>query len=258
MTQHRITEGVVDGIPVEPGARPAPANIRVEVIANGPYAVRGLATLTQLFIAQDASGASWTYNRGASFDLPDPAHLCRCGASAKKPFCDGTHTRIGFDGTETAPREPLLAGAEVQDGPSVSLSDNDSYCCFARFCDGHGKVWNLVMQEGEQAAQLTRYEANHCPAGRLKAWERDGMKPVEPEFAPSIALLEDPAMKCSAGLWLRGGIRVIAADGQAYEIRNRVALCRCGQSSNKPYCDGSHASAHWQDGLPQAAGEKDF
>ena len=34
-----------------------------------------------------------------------------------------------------------------------------------------------------------------------------------------------------------------------YEIRNRVVACRCGQSANKPYCDGTHASIKWKDGL---------
>jgi len=33
---------------------------------------------------------------------------------------------------------------------------------------------------------------------------------------------------------------VIGADGRAYEVRNRVSLCRCGKSKNKPFCDGSH------------------
>lgn len=258
MAEHRVTEGVVDGIPVEPGTRPAPASMSVEVIVNGPYAVRGLSMLTQLFITPDASGAAWTYARGASYALPDPAHLCRCGASANQPFCDGTHRKIGFDGSETASREPLLAKAEVQRGPLLELSDNESFCAYARFCDGQGRVWNLVMEDGERAAELTRYEAAHCPAGRLKAWERDGMKPVEPEFEPSLALIEDPGGGCSAGLWVRGGIRVRAADGQYYELRNRVTLCRCGNSSNKPFCDGTHASSRWHDGLPQEPGATDF
>jgi CDGSH-type Zn-finger protein len=37
-------------------------------------------------------------------------------------------------------------------------------------------------------------------------------------------------------------VSLIAADGFAYETRNRVTLCRCGQSQNKPFCDGAHAS----------------
>ena len=48
---------------------------------------------------------------------------------------------------------------------------------------------------------------------------------------------------------MRGGIRIESSDGEAYETRNRVTLCRCGLSENKPFCDGSHASAAFQDGL---------
>jgi CDGSH-type Zn-finger protein len=43
-------------------------------------------------------------------------------------------------------------------------------------------------------------------------------------------------------LWIRGGIPVAGADGREYEVRNRVTLCRCGRSNNKPLCDGSHAA----------------
>ena len=45
---------------------------------------------------------------------------------------------------------------------------------------------------------------------------------------------------------------VITEDGPylaSYEGRNRVTLCRCGASSNKPFCDGSHASVKFDDGL---------
>lgn len=37
--------------------------------------------------------------------------------------------------------------------------------------------------------------------------------------------------------------------GKTYEIRNRVVVCRCGQSANKPYCDGTHAAIKWRDNL---------
>jgi hypothetical protein len=56
----------------------------------------------------------------------------------------------------------------------------------------------------------------------------------------SISFIEDPIIGASGPIMLRGGITVIAGNGNAYEVRNRQALCRCGRSSNKPFCDGSH------------------
>ena len=60
-------------------------------------------------------------------------------------------------------------------------------------------------------------------------------------------VIEDPAERVSGPLWVRGGIPVIAADGFAYEVRNRVTLCRCGASANKPFCDGSHFKVGFRD-----------
>jgi hypothetical protein len=67
-------------------------------------------------------------------------------------------------------------------------------------------------------------------------------KSVERELAISIGLVEDPEEECSGPIWLRGGIKVVSADGFENEIRNRVTLCRCDQSNSKPFCDGTHAS----------------
>jgi CDGSH-type Zn-finger protein len=48
-------------------------------------------------------------------------------------------------------------------------------------------------------------------------------------------------------LWVRGGVPVIGADGQPYETRNRVLLCRCGHSRNRPFCDGTHKTVGFTD-----------
>ncbi len=63
---------------------------------------------------------------------------------------------------------------------------------------------------------------------------------LEPEFKPGISLVEDPFRKASGPLWVKGGIPVKSSKGFRYEVRNRVTLCRCGRSGNKPFCDGSH------------------
>jgi hypothetical protein len=71
-------------------------------------------------------------------------------------------------------------------------------------------------------------------------WDKKTGKAIEPEFERSIGLVEDPKIGISGPIWVRGGIPVESADGNIYEIRNRVTLCRCGKSSNKPFCDSSY------------------
>ena len=63
-------------------------------------------------------------------------------------------------------------------------------------------------------------------------------------------MIEDPQEECSGPLWVKGGIPVNGPNGTEYEQRNRVTLCRCGASANKPYCDGTHVTVHFQDHLP--------
>lgn len=130
----------------------------------------------------------------------------------------------------------------------MSLDDAENLCAYARFCDPHGKVWNLVEKTDEpRAVKLVVHEAGHCPAGRLVARDRASGRAVEPHLEPSIGLVQDTAEGISGPIWVRGGIPVVAADGTTYEVRNRVTLCRCGASNNKPFCDGSHASTRFSD-----------
>ena len=48
-------------------------------------------------------------------------------------------------------------------------------------------------------------------------------------------------------LLVTGGIALTRTDGTTDQVRNRMALCRCGESANKPYCDGSHAAVGFTD-----------
>jgi CDGSH-type Zn-finger protein len=217
--------------------------VRVVISKDGPYLVSGKIPLSRQTIVTDEEGGSETWQEGKTFPAQETYALCRCGQSKKKPFCDGTHTRIKFDGTETASREPYLKQARRLDGPVLALTDAESLCAFGRFCDPHGKVWNQVARSDDPRIRATFIrQVENCPAGRLVAWDKAAGKPLEPKLPVSIGLIEDPAQQCSGPLWLRGGIAVIAGDGFAYEVRNRVTLCRCGQSSNKPFCDGTHAA----------------
>lgn len=215
----------------------------VTVTQNGPYMVAGGVRLSEQVIATGADGSSEAW---IERDLPPagPRYaLCRCGHSNKKPFCDGTHTRIGFDGTEVADRAPFLGQAKTFDGPSLALLDVEGLCAFARFCDPNGQVWSQVADSDDPGTRATFIrQVQNCPSGRLVVWDKQRGAALEPELAPSIGLIEDPAESCSGPIWLRGSIALIAADGAEYEVRNRVTLCRCGESKNKPFCDGAHAA----------------
>jgi CDGSH-type Zn-finger protein len=199
--------------------------------------------LSEQRIVTNAEGDSLDYREEEKYSAPSQYALCRCGQSASKPFCDGTHAKVRFDGTETASRQPYLQQAETIDGPTMRLTDQENLCAFARFCDPKGKIWNLIAQTDDPEIQkIVKHEAGHCPAGRLVVWDKKTGKPIEPEFEPSLGLIEDTEKKVSGPIWVRGGIPVVSADGKTYEIRNRLTLCCCGSSSNKPFCDGSHAA----------------
>ena len=66
----------------------AMANVKIETIKNGPYIVTGEVELI------DADGNKFSTEKRMA--------LCRCGASTEKPFCDGTHSKIGFKAAEKA------------------------------------------------------------------------------------------------------------------------------------------------------------
>jgi CDGSH-type Zn-finger protein len=221
---------------------------RIAITANGPYVVTGGVPLAKQHIVTNKEGESLEWRTGQAYPARARYELCRCGQSSDKPFCDGTHLNVGFDGTETASREPYEQLAQVMEGPERTLADAESLCAFARFCDTHGQIWNLVGRtDRADVRKIVEQQAAHCPSGRLVIVERKTGKAVEPKLEPSIGLVEDTAKAVSGPIWVRGGIPVVSADGTSYEVRNRVTLCRCGASNNKPFCDGSHASIGFTD-----------
>ena len=222
--------------------------MKLSVTKNGPYLVEGSVPLANQHVVTNERGESLEWREGKAFPPSKKYALCRCGGSRTKPYCDGTHMRNGFDGTETASREPYDAVAERFDGPTMVLEDAVSLCAGARFCDPHGQVWNLVRKSDDpRAAALVEHQTGHCPSGRLLAKTRATGEAIEPRFAPSLGLVQDTAQEVSGPIWVRGGLPVTGADGPEYEVRNRMTLCRCGASTNKPFCDGSHVSIGFND-----------
>ena len=224
---------------------------KITVSDNGPYLVSGSVPLSLQAIGVNKAGESTGWVEGDALPASAQYALCRCGESKTKPFCDGTHAKIRFDGTETASREPVMEQAKRLDGPAMQLADAEALCAFARFCDPHGQVWSQVERTDDpKVRERFIRQVGNCPSGRLIAIDKETGEPVEPKLPESIGLVEDSAQSCSGPLWVRGGIPLIGVDGRSYEIRNRMTLCRCGRSENKPFCNGMHASdPKFHDGL---------
>ncbi len=70
----------------------AEQKLKINALDNGPYLVKGAVVVV------DAEGNRFPSDR-------QTIALCRCGASTTKPFCDGTHSKIGFRAAERAVRE---------------------------------------------------------------------------------------------------------------------------------------------------------
>ena len=236
-------------MPTEKPAKKGRQDARIQVSENGPYIVSGWIPLIKLTISTDVEGYPRSYVVGEEYPLNETYALCRCGKSKSKPFCDGTHANIRFDGTEIASRAPYLTRARKIDGPDLKLTDAPDLCNHAGFCLRATGIGNLTRSSDDaEAKRLAIEEAGNCTSRRLVAWHKEPEKSIEPEFEPSIALVEEPHKGCSGALWVRGSVPVESSDGGAYEVRNRVALCRCGASSNKPFCDGSHMVIRFTDG----------
>lgn len=193
---------------------------------NGPYSL------------SEPSGAAVSVRRedGAPIQAGQSAALCRCGGSAKKPFCDGTHARIGFSDRNTA--DPGGDRRVAYAGKGITIFDNRSICAHAGFCtDGLKKVFRMDVEPwiDADAACVDEIVATieKCPSGAL-SYARDGVEAPPPPRPQLVTVMNDGPYAVTGGVELADVRRGEGASEEHY------TLCRCGGSKNKPFCDGSH------------------
>jgi CDGSH-type Zn-finger protein len=213
-------------------------NKKIKVTKDGPYLVTGGIPLLRMSIENDTYGDPCIWREVEKYPHRESYALCRCGRSLNKPYCDGIHTRQRFDGAETASRESYLKNVKEYLGPELRLTDKLKLCVDAGFCVRDAGIWNLTVHSDRAGfKELAIEEAANCPSGRLVVWDKQD-NAIEPDYEPSIVITEHE--NGSPGpLWIRGKVEIESVDGKSYEKRNRVTLCRCGESQNKPLCDGS-------------------
>jgi CDGSH-type Zn-finger protein len=222
---------------------------KIMITKDGPYLVSGGLPIYKQIIGIGKENEPEKWIKGKKILSGEPCTLCRCGESKNKPFCDGAHGRVGFNGKETASKKTYDKQARIINGPTLKLKDASVLCAAARFCHRGGGTWGLTQHSDDpNARELAIEEACSCPSGRLVECDRKSGNVYEKKFPHSISLVEDPQNKVSGPIWLKGEIPVESSDGTVYEVRNRQTLCRCGKSQNKPFCDGSHIDEGFNDG----------
>lgn len=202
----------------------------------------GNVKLKETIIKTDKKGNSVAWKEVKEYAQKETYSLCRCGKSRRKPFCSGECKKTNFDGTETANQESYLKKAKKITGQDLDLLDDSDLCAGLRFChDEKDNIWDLAQKPKNSAQKKKMIKmACNCSSGRLTVKDRKIKKLIESLEKPEINLVEDPSKKVSGPIWVKGKIQIESAKGKKYEKRNRVTLCRCGRSKNKPFCDASH------------------
>lgn len=216
----------------------------IEVTEDGPLRVQGPVRIVRRREVRDAEGAAVAWQDVMELPFDGEAWLCRCGRSGNKPFCDSSH-REGFTAQDSAP--PAYAErAKELGGVGVTVRDDRKLCVHAEFCFSKtANVWKQVDQTGDELVRTTLVSMiERCPSGALTLRFDGETNDYEGETEPTIAVIDN------GPLWVIGSIPITLADGTTLEPRNRVTLCRCGQSESKPLCDGAHSACGFADAAP--------
>ena len=219
--------------------------MHISIERDGPYVVHGKVPLVRMTQVVSEFGEPLAWKREERLETPEPYCLCRCGGSHDKPFCDGTHCEVEFDGTETAGSQPTAERRIAYPGGSGLIVRHDDVLCMnAGFCGNRlTDVEKLVPATGDTNV-LSQVIAmvERCPSGSLTYALGEGLEDVEPDLPAQVAVTTEITSSgpVAGALWVTGDIPVERADGQPFEVRNRVTLCSCGRSKIKPLCDGTH------------------
>jgi len=181
-------------------------------------------------------------SKGERIQTRPKMSLCRCGHSNNKPFCDGTHASVGFTGAKSPERTP--DGVYDYPGRSITVHYNRLLCAASERCwrglpeafrYGH-KPW--IVPDGADTHRVVE-TVRRCPSGALRYTFRGHIGPRH-VHKPSIRIIRN-------GPYEVRGIHLKTDEWNEGASKMHYTLCRCGQSKNKPFCDGSHWKVEFRD-----------
>ena len=147
--------------------------------------------------------------------------------------------------------DPVEAGVHATGGPTriyqderIRVSWDPSLCIHTAIClrrlpavfDVKARPW--IDVSGADAAAIAD-TVRACPTSALR-YEGSAVKPESPDMPSSVEI------RPNGPLYVRGQVTITAPGGES-RMLTRAALCRCGASENKPYCDNSHRAIGFRD-----------
>ena len=203
-------------------------SVTVTAAQDGPYIVKDLQNFS---------------NRNGAIDCKEAIGLCRCGQSANKPYCDGSHKTVGFSSKNQL--DPARDRLDTYKGKNITVYDNRSICAHAGICTDrlpavfHNREASFVEPDGASVAEIIDI-VNQCPSGALSyTLDDDSETRLIGEASISIA--------ANGPYVLKGKVVLLDIDKGAGASESSCSLCRCGASKNKPFCDGSHWDINFSD-----------
>ncbi|HEY6276906.1 MAG TPA: ferritin-like domain-containing protein [Streptosporangiaceae bacterium] len=217
-----------------------PASIQAE--RDGPYLVTNVPRLVG--------------HLGAGSRPAPQLALCRCGESAIKPLCDGSHARAGFTGAKDPKRVPDRR--DSYPGQQLTIFDNRGICQHSGYCtDRLAAVFRastepFVAASGGRMDDIIR-AVRDCPSGAL-SFAIDGTEAREVADwsgtrQQSIEVTRDGPYRITGEIALTGPDGEPEPRGEGASLEH-YALCRCGHSQNKPFCSGMHWYVGFRDPVP--------
>ncbi|MFC2157362.1 CDGSH iron-sulfur domain-containing protein [Acidobacteriota bacterium] len=202
---------------------------KIETQKNGPYKVEALEKMRN--------------SRGEKLETPPLMFLCRCGGSANKPFCDGTHLKNGFSDGKEEGRVPDRMDDYV--GDDVTIHDNRGVCSHRGHCtDNLPSVWRQKKEpwidpDAAETKDIIRV-IEMCPSGAL-SYTQDEVLHKDVDNEPAVEISKDGPYD------VQGFVELDDPEGNTPESKEHYTLCRCGHSRNKPFCDGQHWYVKFRD-----------
>lgn len=194
----------------------------IKCIPNGPLVVSGLTSIQN--------------TQGEATAMSGACALCRCGKSNTKPYCDGTHEKVGFN--SECESDGAFNYKRVFKGKEITIFYNQTICSKSTLCS---EYLPKVFQPGSKP-DMKPDEANlneiiaaiqRCPSGAL-SYRINEVDRTDFMSEEAVQYVENGPYA------VKGGIELEGADFSHETSTEHYTLCRCGKSKNKPFCDGNH------------------